>query len=121
MHPEVDVADALRHLLQEHVAGDGIFHDDANLMDAGLDSASAVELRNQTKARFKIPVPVTFMFDYPTIADMVPFIQESMLGNSEAVPEASHALVAGERLLEHRPNTTACQDVLTPLCRSGLG
>ncbi len=37
------------------------------LMSAGLDSLGAVELRNGISARFRISLPATFSFDYPTL------------------------------------------------------
>ena len=44
------------------------------LMDAGLDSLAAVELRNELGARFHIDPPATVVFDYPTISALAGFV-----------------------------------------------
>lgn len=42
-------------------------HPDQALMDAGLDSLAAVELRTAVAARFGIAMPVTLALDHPTL------------------------------------------------------
>lgn len=44
------------------------------LMEAGLDSLGAVELRSTVSAAFSVPLPATAAFDYPTVAALAAFI-----------------------------------------------
>ena len=44
------------------------------LMEAGLDSLGAVELRNGLATLFAVELPATVTFDYPTAAALGTFI-----------------------------------------------
>ena len=44
------------------------------LMEAGLDSLGAVELRNTISNQFSIELPATVMFDYPSISALAGYI-----------------------------------------------
>ena len=44
------------------------------LMEAGLDSIAAVELRNAITARFGVEVPATATFDYPSAGQLAGFV-----------------------------------------------
>ena len=47
---------------------------DQPLMEAGLDSLGAVELRNLISRQFSTELPATIMFDHPSIAALASFI-----------------------------------------------
>ena len=70
------------------------------LMDLGLDSLMAVELRNRLAAGAGggIAIPATLMFDYPTIEAIARFLRRQMLGPDAApadAPSAADAALAG--------------------------
>jgi acyl carrier protein len=42
---------------------------------AGLDSLGAVELRNSLEGSFQVQLPGTLVFDYPSTASLVSYLQ----------------------------------------------
>ena len=76
------------------VSGDGSVADDAPLMQAGIDSLGAVELRNRLVAQLGVKLPNTLTFDYPTIAAVAGFIAEQV-----APAEAPTAALRAEVLV----------------------
>lgn len=64
----VRVAQTIEGLLGQSVSLD------QPLMEAGLDSLAAVELRNALSTAFSIQLPVAFVFDHPTAAAMAAFL-----------------------------------------------
>ncbi|MEW6234514.1 MAG: beta-ketoacyl synthase N-terminal-like domain-containing protein [Candidatus Omnitrophota bacterium] len=50
--------------------------DNRPLVEQGFDSLTAVELRTKIGNALKISIPVTFLFNYPTIRDIVRFLNE---------------------------------------------
>ena len=58
------------------------------LMEAGLDSLGAVELRNALSAAFAVQLPPTVTLDYPSIAALAAYIA-SVAAPIDAQEEAS--------------------------------
>lgn len=57
---------------------------DMPLMEAGLDSIGAVELRNAVSESFGIELPATVTFDYPSLEALASFIMNKMgAGNAQ--------------------------------------
>jgi myxalamid-type polyketide synthase MxaB len=52
------------------------------LYDLGLDSLSAVELRNHTEAAIGRPLPATLLFDFPTLEALVNHLHDEVLGSA---------------------------------------
>ena len=51
---------------------------DQPLMEAGLDSLGAVELRNSLATRFSLELPATLIFDYPTAEALAQFLTSQL-------------------------------------------
>jgi acyl carrier protein len=61
-----DICASVKSVIQQ-VIGDGSVQDEAVLMDAGVDSLMAVEVRNRLTSQLAVRIPTTVVFDYPTI------------------------------------------------------
>ena len=68
---QMDVTQAVRTAVESIVGSCPDAHQP--LMEAGLDSLGAVELRNSLSSRFSMDLPATLTFDYPSIAALVQF------------------------------------------------
>ena len=93
---------------------------DAPLMEAGLDSLGAVELRNQLQraAGEGVTLPTTVVFDHPTARHLADFFAA---GAAAASGDAAAALVSlGEVLQLVRRTAGGSVDADAPLMEAGL-
>ncbi|CAK9057424.1 Mycoketide-CoA synthase (Polyketide synthase Pks12), partial [Durusdinium trenchii] len=70
-------------------SGMGLEMDDHTpLMEAGIDSLSAVEFRNKVSSEFRsVRLPSTLMFDYPTLTALADYVSQQLL--PDTVPAAA--------------------------------
>jgi acyl transferase domain-containing protein/acyl carrier protein len=59
---------------------------DQPLMEAGLDSLGAVELRNRIGERFEAELPATLTFDHPSVAALTQYLAQYHAGPAPAPP-----------------------------------
>lgn len=59
---------------------------ESQLMEAGLDSLGAVELRSALGVAFDLELPATLAFDYPTTAALADFIVAQLAVSSYSPP-----------------------------------
>mmetsp|Transcript_13130 Transcript_13130/g.41968 ORF Transcript_13130/g.41968 Transcript_13130/m.41968 type:complete len:987 (-) Transcript_13130:26-2986(-) len=57
--------------------------DDTPLMDSGMDSLSSVEFRNTVAKEFKMNLPATLTFDFPSVKALTEFIVEQSRADVE--------------------------------------
>lgn len=73
----VDTAKALQSIVMHHIAeitGNDDIGTSTPLMDAGVTSATAVELTSALEEALSCELPGTLIFDYPTVASLVAFL-----------------------------------------------
>jgi len=75
---------------------------DEPLLAAGLDSLSAVEVRNSLEQRFQVELPGTLVFDYPSLRAIGGFVHDS-LQSAVGVQEEQANVQAP--VGKHRPDT----------------
>ena len=84
-----------------NVIGSAIESPNTPLMESGLDSLGAVDLRNSLAAKFAIELPATVTLDYPSISALAGYIASQRDSASPRKPKR------GIRLRKH----SASEDV----------
>ncbi|KAK9864440.1 hypothetical protein WJX84_006132 [Apatococcus fuscideae] len=64
------------------------------LMEAGLDSLAAIELRNAIASHFSITLPATAVFDHPTLAALASLISGMLAASARQSPDASQPVIS---------------------------
>ena len=90
-----------------------ILETQSGLVQAGLDSLGAVELKNAISSCFSLEVPATLAFDYPTESALFDFIV-SKLQSLHQKPKAHYAPKLGR---EQKDSLQQTSEVLAVSCR----
>lgn len=82
----------------------------SRLMDLGLDSLMAVQLRNRLSKGLALgePLPATLMFDYPTIEAIARYVAESVLADDDGARSAQPPLPEQEPVAPLRAEDVRC-------------
>ena len=86
---------------------------DQPLMEAGLDSIGAVELRNSVSTKFGIELPATVTFDQPTVHDLARFLA----GRIEP-PPGYFAVGTVTHTIQTGPDSRGPADSIAQVCSS---
>mmetsp|Transcript_96677 Transcript_96677/g.215440 ORF Transcript_96677/g.215440 Transcript_96677/m.215440 type:complete len:259 (+) Transcript_96677:2-778(+) len=73
------VRETVMAITSEVVGDESEINFDLALMEAGLDSLSAINFRNKLQSSLSMKLPGTLMFDYPTARGITDFIVEASL------------------------------------------
>ena len=59
-------------------------------MEAGMDSMSSMELRKRLSANFKLELPATVAFDFPSIHTLAGHISSQLSSKEHAIAGMQH-------------------------------
>ena len=81
------------------------------LMEAGLDSIGAVELRNAVSAKYGIELPATVTFDYPNVGELAQYLA------AKTAPSSMQASVWGvEEMQAYLPEEHTADEIAQVGC-----
>ena len=115
------VMQEIAHVLR--LGSDAIGKRRSRLMDLGLDSLMAVELRNRLTTRLGVvDLPATLIFDYPTADAIASYVLGRMQQTEETQlePEPDHAPIKTERLFTIAEVDSLSDEAVAELLRSRL-
>lgn len=87
------------------------------LMEAGLDSLGAVELRNAIGSSFGLNLPATLTFDYPTLSALAAYIAEEATGESELLDSTEAWALLPRELGADVPMSASLSTLVAVSCR----
>ncbi len=87
----VTVADVFGHTDTAAVAGEQPF------VELGIDSLSAVEIRNRLRLATGLVLPAMLVYDHPTVVDVRAFLEKALVdGGSDRAPAVAAETASGE-------------------------
>jgi acyl carrier protein len=85
--PEVHVG--IKNALLEFLGSDD-FYADTSLIDAGVDSLIAIDIRKRLADTLNFPIPATLAFDYPSLGDITAYLSSMVTAQDDAPEKKGH-------------------------------
>ena len=86
---------------------------DAPLMEAGLDSIAAVEVRNAVAIKFGVEVPATVTFDHPSVHALASFVHRKITGPDAIQVSFTMAVFLMQKLWKHVLSIYVCRNSIS--------
>jgi acyl carrier protein len=83
--PEVHAG--IKNALVDFLGSDDLYAD-TSLIDAGVDSLIAIDIRKRLADTLNVPIPATLVFDYPSLGDITAYL--SSMTPAPAQSPATH-------------------------------
>ena len=85
-----------------------VVEEDVGFFDMGMDSLTAVELRNALQAAAGVNLPTTLLFKYPTVQALTAFLADEIFGSNAA---AASVAAVDAKPVESKPSEAAARPV----------